>query len=208
MLLKKTAAPGATPGDYHNKSGTIRCPGLADCLDLCARYQMLPHIRAHSLQVRAVTVTLGRHLQATGMPVNLPLAAAGALLHDIAKTATLGNGGNHAALGAAWLEELGYPEVADIVRGHVYLPDALLDHPGVCETQLVNYADKRVQHDRVVTLAARFDDLRVRYGRSAAIIDRITDNEVRSRRLEDKIFRALSLTPDDLLQLNTARRLA
>lgn len=203
MHLSTTAAgSGVGPGT------SAACPNPENCLDLMARYGMLENIREHSLQVRAVALALGTRLALAGNPVNLPLLEAGALLHDLAKTATLQNGGDHASLGAIWLEEMGYPEVARIVRMHVYLPDELLHHPRVCEAQLVNYADKRVQHDRVVTLGARFDDLRVRYGRGReAIIVRITANENRSRILEAKIFDAIPLTPEDLLELNTARRL-
>ena len=95
---------------------------------------------------------------------------AGALLHDIAKTATLHNGGEHARLGAEWLIDLGYPAVAEIVREHVWLSRNPAEPWPLREVEIVNYADKRVLHDLVVTLAQRFDDLRSRYGRTPEIM--------------------------------------
>ena len=74
------------------------------------------------------------------------------------------------------------------------------------EAEVVNYADKRVLHEDVVTLAARFADLKVRYGRTPEALARIQATEVRSRALEDKLFAPLRLTPLDLLRVNGEKR--
>ncbi len=50
---------------------------------------------------------VGEHLSAAGVLLDLGLLEAGALLHDIAKTATLHNGAEHARLGAQWLSRPG-----------------------------------------------------------------------------------------------------
>jgi uncharacterized protein len=169
-----------------------------ECRRLMAARGMLPNIWAHSLRVRDVALALGARLVAAGVPLHLPLVEAGALLHDIAKTACLANGGQHAQVGAQWLLELGYPAVAEIIREHVWLSR----HPAapwpLREVELVNYADKRVCHDQIVSLPARFADLRRRYGRSADILARLDRNERRSLALEAKIFAYLDLAPPDL----------
>jgi len=67
---------------------------------------------------------------------------------------------------------------------------------------VVNYADKRVLHEEVVTLEARFADLKMRYGRTPEALARIKVTEVKSRALEDKIFAPLQLSPLDLLRVN------
>lgn len=177
-------------------------PSTAECHQLMQAYQMLPNIREHSCRVRDVALQVGQHLLTAGVELNLPLLEAGALLHDIAKTASLANGGEHARLGARWLTDLGYPAVAEIVREHVWLSRDPAEPWPLREVELVNYADKRVRHDLVVTLGQRFADLRQRYGRTPDIIQRLTTNERRSLILEKKIFANINLTPDDLLAIN------
>jgi Na+-transporting NADH:ubiquinone oxidoreductase subunit NqrA len=70
---------------------------------------------------------------------------------------------------------------------------------------LVNYADKRVLHETVVTLEERFTDLKVRYGRTPEALARIQVTEVKARALEEKLFAPLQLRPLDLLRVNGKR---
>jgi putative nucleotidyltransferase with HDIG domain len=167
-----------------------------------AQYGMLPHIREHSLLVTEAVLWLGQGLIEAGLPLNLPLIETGALLHDLGKTPCLGTPANHAEWGAKVLEDLGYPEVAQVVREHVRLADNALDLRPLREAEVVNYADKRVLHTRVVTLDRRFADLKERYGKTAEALARINANELRSQSLEQKIFGYLPWTPNDLLHLN------
>jgi hypothetical protein len=145
---------------------------------------------------------VGEHLLAEGMELDLSLLEAGALLHDLAKTTSIANGGEHARLGAQWLLDLGYPAVAEIVREHVWLSRDPAEPWPLREVEIVNYADKRVLHDEVVTLPHRFADLRRRYGRTPEIVQRISRNEQRSLILEEKIFSRLTINPDDILIIN------
>ena len=110
--------------------------------------------------------------------------------------------GGQAHLGAEILAELGYPELALVVREHVYLENVPDPRP-LRESEVVNYADKRVLHDRVVSLADRIADLKVRYGRTPEALARISALAVRTRVLEEKLFAPLSLEPLDLLQANS-----
>jgi uncharacterized protein len=169
-------------------------------------YAMLPNIREHSLLVRQVAVHLGSALAAAGFALELDLIAAGALLHDLGKTHCLGTSINHADWGAEALVAAGYPEVAQVVREHVFLAAARDDPRAVREAEVVNYADKRVLHTRVVTLGERFADLRERYGVSPEAKSRIAGLERMAQRLEVKLFAPIRLTPTDLLQLNDTRR--
>jgi len=171
-----------------------------------AAHQMLPHIREHSFQVMRVALVLGEGLAAAGFPLYLPLIEAGALLHDLGKTPCLGTGQNHAAWGAAVLFDLGFPDLAQVVREHVHLDPAAADPRPFREAELVNYADKRVLHARVVTLTDRFLDLKSRYGHKPGALDRIAALAAQAQALEGKIFAPLSLTPLDLLDDNLLRR--
>ena len=94
---------------------------------------------------------MGEALAEAGFDLHLPLITVGALLHDLGKTPCLGTLKNHAELGAGILEDLGYPEVAQVVREHVHLDGDIPDPRPLREAELVNYADKRVLHEAVVT---------------------------------------------------------
>jgi uncharacterized protein len=166
---------------------------------------MLPNIREHSFRVMQVACLVGEALTEAGFDLHLALVEAGALLHDLGKTACLGTLTNHAELGAGILEELGYPHVAQVVREHVHLDDHIMDPRPLREAEIVNYADKRVLHEEVVTLEERFADLKVRYGRTPEAMTRIKATEVKSRALEDRLFAPLRLTPLDLLRVNGKR---
>jgi uncharacterized protein len=185
---------------------SMSVPSRAHCLALMEQYHMLPHIREHSLLVRAVALKLGTSLREAGLPLHLPLIEAGALLHDLGKTPCLGTSRNHAEWGAQMVISVGYPEVAQIVREHIIVALDGGDPAVIREAEIVNYADKRVLHTQVVTLAARFADLRERYAKSAEARRRLAALEEKAHRLETKLFSYLDFTPADLLKLNHARR--
>jgi len=185
-----------------DKLDLILLPSHNQCFELMEAHGMLPNIREHSFRVMEVAGFLGEALAEAGFDLSLPLVTVGALLHDLGKTACLGTLTNHAELGAGILEELGYLHVAQVVREHVHLDRNIKDPRPLREAEVVNYADKRVLHADVVTLAARFADLKVRYGRTPEALARIQVTEVRARVLEEKLFAPLQLRPLDMLRVN------
>jgi uncharacterized protein len=197
--------------NFHNFSkssptNNIPLPSWDECLALMEAHGMLPHIQEHSFQVMEVANHLGQALVAAGFPLHLPLIEAGALLHDLGKARCLGTSINHAQWAAGVLLDSGYPELARIVKEHVYLDPAPGDPRPLREAEIVNYADKRVLHAQVVTLQVRFADLKERYGRTPEALSRIAALEGQARTLEAKLFAPLSLTPLDLLHLDQFRR--
>ncbi|MGA7562598.1 MAG: HD domain-containing protein [Desulfobaccales bacterium] len=181
---------------------TISLPTYDDCLALMAAHGMLPNVREHSYRVMQVAAFLGQALAAAGLELHLPLISTGALLHDLGKTPCLGTVQNHAQWGAEVLSALGYPELAQVVLEHVRLAEDLVEDPRpLREAEVVNYADKRVLHNQVVSLADRFTDLKERYGRTPEALVRINAMEVKSQALEEKLFAGLSWSPGDLLDI-------
>ncbi len=69
---------------------------------------------------------------------------------------------HHEAACTAFLQEQGFPELAEIVRTHGLRNSATVE--STIEQQLLYYADKRVKNDQVVSLDERFEDFRERYG--------------------------------------------
>jgi uncharacterized protein len=165
------------------------------------RYEMLDHIRSHSIMVARVARVLAKSLKQEGMAVSVSKTTVGALLHDIGKTASLASGGDHAEMGRLICIQNQFSEVADIVGEHVkikhYKPEAALS-----EKEIVYYSDKRVNHDQIVSLDERLAYILERYGGNHEMIhQRIRDNFDLCRRVEARLFGLLDFGPDSLPQL-------
>jgi putative nucleotidyltransferase with HDIG domain len=174
-------------------------PTMEECLDLMVTYRMRDNIRAHSIVVERVAREISRGLREAGVPLSLRKVAAGALMHDIAKTACLGTGSDHAAKGAEICLSHHFDEIAVIVGEHVRLRN-YQPQGAICEKEVVYYADKRVNHDRIVSLEERLDYLLQRYGRNEARLRRlIGDNFELCKKVEKKLFARLSFRPEDLI---------
>lgn len=182
-------------------------PTRFECLQLMQKRLMPRNIQNHSILVADLALHLGSLLNRNGTRLDANLLEAGGLLHDIAKADSLHTGARHEKLGAKILHDLDYLHLAHIVQDHVSI-DLIRLHGPITESLIINYADKRVKHDCIVTLEERFWDLIHRYARS-------TEQEVHLRRrldlyrtLERKIFDHLTIEPDALelmrLSLNSS----
>ena len=196
--------PNSAPSFKEYKK--ISLPTRRQCLALMEAHCMLANIREHSFRVMEVAVFLGERLVAAGFSLHLRLIEMGALLHDLGKSPCLGTPHNHAEWGAAVLDDLGYLDLAQVVREHVHLNSVSADPRLMREVEVVNYADKRVLHTRVVTLEERVADLQVRYGRNEEALRRIAALAMKTLALEEKIFAPLTLTPLDLMDPKHFRR--
>jgi putative nucleotidyltransferase with HDIG domain len=176
-------------------------PSVEACFQLMERYRMLENIRAHSIIVATITGILARALCDTGDPLSVHRAVAGALMHDIGKTEALQSGEDHTAIGKRICLENELDEIADIVEEHVRLRS--YDPDGKCaEKEIVFYADKRVNHDRVVTLDERLEYILDQYGGGQESVHRrIRKNFELCRQLEGRLFNRLGFSPDTLAQL-------
>jgi putative nucleotidyltransferase with HDIG domain len=159
--------------------------------------KMMDHIVVHSLQVCRVATFLAQRLSRQHCRFNLDLIQAAALLHDITKTRSFKTRENHAQTGGQLLAEQGYPEVGEVVRQHVRL-DEYPDPVVLGEVQIINYADKRVLHNRVVSLDERLDYILERYGQPPERRERIHWLWEKTLELEAKIFDALAVDPAEI----------
>ncbi|MHB8808401.1 MAG: HDIG domain-containing metalloprotein [Desulfobulbaceae bacterium] len=170
---------------------------------------MLPNIRRHSVMVARVALQLMEGLAQNEITAScLPdraLIAAGALLHDIAKTQCLQTGCDHARAGAEICQCLGYPEIAAIVAEHVLLRDhdrTRRKQGKFTACEVIYYADKRVRHEEIVSLEVRLDYILERYGAGKPGIERrIRENFARCVELEHSLFSFLPFSPGQLAQL-------
>ena len=173
-------------------------PSAATCRRLLLAHGVPEHIRRHSAQVARVARQVSAALRARGERIDAKLIEAAALLHDIAKAPCIESRLDHAAEGGRVLRELGLAGVADVVERHVHLGPWDPRGP-VTEAEVVNYADKRVLYEDVVSLEERFRDLIVRYGKGRLEFEeRIRRNWATMEAVEVKIFRALPIRPSDI----------
>lgn len=147
---------------------------------------MLPNIAKHSQQVKNVSVAIVDNLKEPAS-VNRQLVIACALLHDIAKTKSIETGEiRHDLMGGELMRALGFETIAVAVESHVILTNYRHEGP-LEEREIVFYADKRVMHDRIVSVDERVDDLALRYGINDRIREMISENRKFIVLVENKI---------------------
>ncbi len=177
----------------------MRIPTRRDCLELICEYEMLEHIVAHSLQVCRVALYLVDRLSEQGIALDRDMVEASALLHDITKTRSFQTGEMHSETGAEVLRERGYFEVGEIVRQHVRL-DTYFQAEIPDEAEIVNYADKRVLHDKIVPMADRMDYILEKYGNRPDLGARLDWLWKKSEEVEHRIFSPLLIGPEALCE--------
>ena len=173
-----------------------RIPSREECLKLMEQYGMLENITTHSLEVARIALLLSKELNKRGQQVDVDLVGAASLLHDLAKTECLRTREDHARSGYLLLKSIGYERIGEIVAQHIWILKG--DPHRVSEEEIVNYADKRIRHDRIVSLRERFIDLRNRYGKGPDAIGYLETLERGSLEIEKKIFSILEMDPRDL----------
>ncbi len=168
-------------------------PNDRQCAEFWLRFSMLENVAEHSLEVARVATFLAQRASALGMNVDVPTVRASALLHDIAKTYCIKHGGNHSQLGGAWTMDItGNPAIASGVTHHVYWPFEM-DIAKYFTPLAVIYADKRIRHNKLVTIESRFEDLIKRYGVNEYIRGRIEITMVQAVDLENQLCDTLEV---------------
>lgn len=176
-------------------------PQIDECISLMETYGMLDNIKAHSLKVEQVASFIAKGIKDRGVDISLKKVSAGALMHDIGKTICLGSEKDHAEKGKEICLENDLKEIADIVEEHIRLKNFRNDDK-ISEKEIIYYSDKRVNHNKVVSLDKRMEYLLERYAKDDEYLkERIKENFMVCRKVENKIFSLLSFTPEDLLEM-------
>ncbi len=134
------------------------------CAALWDEFAVPENVRAHCRLVSRVAAYLAEKLRAKGVQVEVEPVRAAGLLHDLLKIRAQRVGGDEYAQVERVLSERGFPAIGRVCGRHglysILLPRGL----ETWEEKLVFYADKRVQHDRLVSVEERITDLAARYG--------------------------------------------
>ncbi|MBU3932833.1 MAG: HD domain-containing protein [Proteobacteria bacterium] len=179
----------------------IMIPSEEACRRLISAMGMMEHIIAHSQQVCRISLLLADHLDHSGL--NRELIRAAALLHDITKTKSFQTLEDHAETGARLVADLGYPEVGRIIGQHVRL-ESYTPARTPSEAEVVNYADKRVLHDRIVSLDERMGYILEKYGRAPERKRNILLLWEKTKKMEERLFESLPFSPGDISRLLAA----
>ncbi len=150
------------PSHYpYNPNWTV--PSKEECFKYWDEFNLPGHIREHSRLVAVVAEEICL-MAGDEIPVPADAVIACALLHDLGKFYCIEHGGFHNQLGASLVMDLtGNPAIAQGVMHHIFWPGDI-DPDRFFLPLVIIYSDKRVKHDQVVSLEARFEDLFSRYG--------------------------------------------
>jgi putative nucleotidyltransferase with HDIG domain len=154
-------------------------------------------IIVHSEGVARVAAAAARIVVEAGIPVDVDLVEAVALLHDIDKVDIRRRGGEHGVVGARRLEAAGYPELAMPVASHPIM--CLLDDdrfPIGWPSVLLAVADRHVAQE-FVTVDERLDDMKLRHPEHAVQIEAARRP---AHALEAQVAEAVGLEVDELVE--------
>ncbi|MBN2062611.1 MAG: HDIG domain-containing protein [Deltaproteobacteria bacterium] len=174
---------------------------IEKCFALMEKYRMPDNIRAHSIVVKEVAILLADGINKNGAKVSLEKVITGALMHDIGKALCFNSPHDHAIKGMEICIQNGLYEIADIVEEHITLKSYDKRSP-VSEKEIVYYADKRVNHDKIVSLEKRLEYLIDRYAMNQKGLENIIkQNFIRCREVEVKLFSYLQFDPEDIADM-------
>lgn len=173
-------------------------PSAEACFRLMDAYEMPDNIRRHSIMVERIARLIAGKLREAGLSLSLETVTAGALMHDIAKSLCLKTGEVHSVKGLEICLQNNLDEIAEVVAEHVVLKNHRPDGP-ITEKEIVYYADKRVNHDVVVSLEDRLLYLLERYGKEVEHLEQVIQRNFEiCKEVERRIFLALDFEPGDL----------
>tara|TARA_Y100000310_G_scaffold342757_1_gene447294 strand:+ start:1346 stop:1972 length:627 start_codon:yes stop_codon:yes gene_type:complete len=199
----------------------MKLPTEQEVQDLIASFRVPTHILKHMQKVNEVTLFLARKLNEHGENYNLKLLDFGARLHDLAKPLSFKeiqvnkkenlvpqerntkedlefwfdkkkefSTPRHGEIAGEVLKD--YPELAKMISNHG--PQDILKENLTKEILLLNYVDKRICEEEIVTIGERFAGFRKSYSESndsEEIINKFL-------KIEQDIFTKIGLKPEDL----------
>jgi hypothetical protein len=172
-------------------------PSRVEAFRIISACGMPEHILRHSLMVGRVALVIGTWLKSSGFSIDLAMVDRSSLLHDICKMDCIGTTKDHALMAKEFLCREGFPRVGEVVGQHVRLNSF-----DVGEAMVVNYADKRVMHERVVSLTRRFLNLMERYGTDDARRERILLHHQTCLNVQDILYERCNEDLEGLVDLN------
>ncbi len=166
-------------------------PSEEECYRFWDEYGMMEHIKDHSRMVAKIALNISVKLKEKYLFVDENLVYVTGLLHDIAKTYTIKNGGYHSQLGAVWmLDRTKNYAIAHGIMHHVFWPGPI-DLKKYWLPLIIVYSDKRVNHDMIVSLEERQSYILKRYGKTYERMQRILYSFKQAREIEETLTKII-----------------
>ncbi|MBU0670910.1 MAG: NUDIX domain-containing protein [Patescibacteria group bacterium] len=181
----------------------MNLPSKEECLRLYEQYHTPENVQDHCRQVNNVAVLLANKLKAAGIDIDVDLVDRASLLHDLIRIPeqvedrALKNK-HHAEVNYEILREK-YPEMAEVILAHrmdYLLSPEKLD---TWEKKVVNYADKRINNDEVVTIEDRLYLGNKRW-KIKEVDDKSDEILASLRNLEKEIFSKIDIDPQQIME--------
>lgn len=170
-----------TPKDFEklcHRSRELRVPSKQEREVLFDMAGTPLRVRRHCQATASVCLKFALVLRQQGVRIDLPLLHAASLFHDVCRHLP-----DHVHAGEFFLRFHGFPLVAEIAACHRDLPPL----PRI-EAALLHLADKLVSDTEIVSLDARKENMRIRYGADhnawLAVRERFAAARKTARRIE------------------------
>jgi CTP:molybdopterin cytidylyltransferase MocA len=188
-----------TPKDYRQllaAVGEYYVPSADECVVLLTeKFKVQSTVMAHSTKVAQVALHVARALNERGFALSEKLIVAAALLHDLAKGQP-----DHAAVAALELSELGYPAVAEVVASHMDM-EPCTNRP-ITPHEVVFFADKVVQADRIVPVEERFRRKLARCAQDKELSEKVARRFSHVTAVRERLEAALGSSIDAVISSN------
>jgi len=194
-------------------------PDEKECYRLLKEYHIPLILLRHSEQVAYVAKTIAQKFKDSGIDIDVSLVQRSALLHDIARASHFSSyespeeekfwkgvkekykGRRHGEM-AYDIFKQDYPELANIILKHAY-GDIVMNPPKTWEEKIVNYADKRVSHDQIVSLKERLREAHERWSKNHEGTRKVRGLDIKEVDkllfdLEAEIFDKIGMKPEEL----------
>ncbi len=172
---------------------TYEIPDPDECHIILTRiHPVSTKIADHCQKVADVADNIAQKLLAADHLVNTGLIRAAALLHDIARDQK-----NHARAGAALIKNMGFHRVADIISGHMDLPDPVPEK--IKEKEIVYLADKCVTGSRIVLPEQRFKSALDRFGHDPDAKKEISRRKKKALEIKQQVEKIVNMPFEDII---------
>lgn len=163
-------------------------PSDERCYEILRDHQVPKDIVDHILVVTSIVDDYTDRLCRAGYLLDKKLIHAAALLHDVGKGHE-----PHAQVGAQWVEEAGYPQVARLIAEHTTLSEDAFEN--IDGRAILYMCDKMELGGKCVPLSERFAVSFKRYENDEARLSDMKEQYARASQLYTRIQKLISAAP-------------
>ncbi len=198
---------------------------IPEAKSIVMEHHLPDHIIRHCEKVRKIVQLIGEKYAEKGVKIDLENLISAALLHDLFRIADIPDesyqnlhaaavkydqvtwdsirnrykGKTHAQAAYDFFMLKGEEKLALMIKKHYFF--AILDpidKPTTLEEKILSYADKRVMHDKIVSLKERFEEGSQRHNPNHENMDGIQKIYDAYYSLEKELLEPINLKPEDI----------